>query len=149
MRDSGGLQNDFVGGFGDGFRSVDRGGVRKLDVRNEVAFVLLRDESHGGFQKAVAGESEQAEVEDGDDGGDPGESGHSFPVTVADEFKDGVESPEEPAEEKIEQFGEGVFLGAGRLEQDGRERGAQGHGVEGGNDGGDGDGQRELPVEFP
>ena len=143
-----GFADDFIRRRGDRLGAVDRGGVRKLDIRNEVAFVLLWDESHRRLQKTKACQPEECEVKDHDEGRHPRQPGHGIAVAVGDFVENGVESAEQPAEHSIEQAREGVLFCSRRLEQERGEGGAEGHGIERGDDCRDGDGQRELAVKF-
>ena len=131
-----------------GIGALEGGGIGELDENEGVTEVLRRDEAAGDFVEDFASEADEGGVGDEHEDGDANEQADECGVGVGAEFEEAVEGAEEPAEEEVDELREFVRLGAMGLQKDRTEGGAEGDGIEGRDDGGDGDGEGELFVKL-
>ncbi len=107
--DAGGLLRDPLHP-GDGLgASLGRRGVGELDVHEEVALVLLRDEARGEARHADVGEGEEAAIEHEDERAHAEDLADRPRVGPRRGGEDGVEPAEEPAEGEVEEAREPVL----------------------------------------
>ena len=68
--DTGGIQGDVLDPLNDIFGATDGGGIRQLDVDQQVAFVLCRNKSRRRGGEAPPGQGQQSNVNHDDDEAD-------------------------------------------------------------------------------
>ncbi|MNO84953.1 hypothetical protein D3C76_763090 [compost metagenome] len=117
---------------------------------HQVLLVLLRHEAGRRAGKAKVGQADQAAVDQQGDGAATQDAGDGADVAVAGAVEEAVERTEQPAAEQlVEQHGEAVLRFVMTFQQHGGQCRRQGQRVDRGDHRGNGDGQRELPVELP
>mgnify|MGYP007026932923 CR=1 FL=1 len=132
----------------DGVGAVKGGGIGELHEHNGVSHVLRRDVAAGHGIEDLLREEEQPDVAKDHQKREADELAYEPSIEAGAEVEDLVKQAEEPAEEEIDELREPVGLGTVRLQQDGTERGAERERIEGGDDRGDGDGERELFIKL-
>ena len=106
-------------------RPLHTGAVRKGDVGNQVAFVLLRDKSHGNLPKHQGCEAEQTGEYQQDRRGQPERPSHDSCVGPGHARECRIKAAEEPAEGESQRPIDDVRRGSLRLQQDRRQRRAE------------------------
>ena len=81
-------------------RPFGGGGVGQLDVEQQVALVLLRDEAGRGADELEIGQHQQAGVDQQGDQADAQQAAHQPHVQGRAGAEDPVEQPEEPAQQQ-------------------------------------------------
>ena len=87
---------------------LDRGRVGQLDVDQQVALVLRRDEPGRGAGEAAVGQVEQAAVDQQHQHADPQQPADDPGVHARRALEAGVEQPEEPAQEPVRAAGPAI-----------------------------------------
>ena len=98
VRDPGRLQGDPLDLRGRLGRALQRGGIRQLDVRDQVALVLDRDEPGGDAGHAEGRQAEQADVDQEHDRAQAEAPAHGLAIGPGRPIEGPVEGPEEPAQ---------------------------------------------------
>src|SRR5437762_13948391 len=99
MGNSGSLQGDLLDRLGHLDGALQRGGIRQLDVRQQIALVLNGDETTGDAREAEACQTDQADVDHEDDDAEAEAPTHGLAVALRRALKDPVEAPEETRSE--------------------------------------------------
>jgi len=136
------LRQRFVG-------PLQRRGIGQLDRGQQVALVLLRDEPRGHAVEAPAGQVDQPRVDHQHQQADPQRPADQPSVAGERHGEDPVEQPEEPAQQAMDDPGQGILLGVLGLQEDRAQGRAERQRVHRRQERGAGDGQGELAEEPP
>src|SRR5271157_2194166 len=82
--------------------TLQRRGIRQLDIDDEPSLVLLRDEARGGLLEDPVGQDEQAAVDQENQQAHVQQLADEPAVDVGDFIEDAIESAEEPAQELVD-----------------------------------------------
>ena len=148
VRDAGDLLRHAVHLAHDSIGAVEGGSIGELHEHDGVTHVLSWDVAAGHSIEDLLREEEQPDVAKDHQKREADELSYEPSIEVGAEVEDLVKQTEEPAEEEIDELREPVGLGTVRLQQDGTERGAERERIEGRDDRGDGDGERELFIKL-
>jgi hypothetical protein len=130
-------------------RALERGGVGELRIDDQIALVLLRDETGRHPSEAHIGQADEPEIDEEHERGHAQQAADQSLVECCGLTERSVEAAEEPSQKPVEHAPEPVPAGPMRLQQERAERGAQCERVEGRDHRRDCDGEGELAVKLP
>src|SRR5271157_5329162 len=82
--------------------TLQRRGIRQLDIDDEPSLVLLRDEARGGLLEDPVGQDEQAAVDQENQQAHVQQLADEPAVDMGDFIEDTIESAEEPAQKGVD-----------------------------------------------
>src|SRR5438477_10352493 len=107
------------------FRAIERRASWQLRERHEISLVLCGNESGGNAREAENGNSNQSGVNHHSNQAGTQRVRYKFSIAARRPAKEPVEQFEKPAEDKINDTRETIFLRIVRLQQKGRQRRTQ------------------------
>ena len=113
------------------FCSLHASGIWERDIHNQVAFVLLGNESRGHQRKQNVGAVQQPAVGQQNRNGKPQGCLHQPGIATREGAKDTVKAAKEPASYKAQKPVEHILLCPFWLEQNGRQGRAEREGIHG------------------
>ena len=99
--DAGNLRGELVDLLHDGFGAEHGGRIGQLDVDQQIALILFRNETGGGVRHRPVGGEQQSAVNEQHHHGDPQRAGDGPTVTFGNAVEDFVEAFEDDAQEFV------------------------------------------------